>query len=669
MNNLCKCPFPYCNDIASLKFINIDKISYTCLRNHNTIKEFNEIKKDEKNKNNENKNNNKLCFCKEHNSELLYFCYLCQINFCHFCKDKHINHKYIFIKDKIPSNNIIEGLEKFFNLQKKEMEKINQLFNELIGYLRNQFDTMFNSLYNYFLYQEEILFFSINNINHINSIENIKYLMDVNFPRTYHKNKINNNLYKIEFNFEKIKEIINNKPIFTQIEYIYKYISDIFISSQKQNINDDISKNNDNENSIMVLYKKPFIENKKNLKNVNKKENKKIKEEIKKIKFELKQYKILNEHEEEIRNIISLNNGFFASSSLDCTFKIFNSLTGECILSMKEPYEDQICYLLEIKMEDSINNSDETNLLLLSRHLIFIRFDNNTYYNHNGIDENNQIEVMQSIDNNGIYISQGIQLSNSNIITYNDNNEIKIYKFNPKTKTYLLIYYNINFKGIEFCSLLEIKSNIFVASSNEKLEKGENIIKVFNTLDKDIFINDDKNIIIKNINCSTGRDSLTIIQKNKILAVGLQYFDNYNNNKNNVNHLVNGIGLIDINCYQVIQIIENYRVHSMCTINLYINYSMLNISDIFKSVNLYKKRKILVTAGYDKEQEIRIIKFFEIIKSDDDLENRYKFIEIINQNEIISEHEGFINSIKWLENGIVVTGSSDKMIFLYNYIK
>ena len=213
---------------------------------------------------------------------------------------------------------------------------------------------------------------------------------------------------------------------------------------------------------------------------------------------------------------------------------------------------------------------------------------------------------MQSIDNNGIYISQGIQLSNSDIITYNDNNEIKIYKFNQKTKTYLLVYYNINFKDIEFCSLLEIKSNIFVASSNEKLEKGENIIKFFNKLDKDIFINDDKNIIIKNINCSTGRDSLSIIQKNKILAVGLQYFDNYNNNKNNLNHLVNGIGLIDINCYQVIQIIENYRVHSMCTINLYINYSMLNINDIFKSVNLYKKRKILVTAGYDKEQEIRI---------------------------------------------------------------
>ena len=43
-----------------------------------------------------------------------------------------------------------------------------------------------------------------------------------------------------------------------------------------------------------------------------------------------------------------------------------------------------------------------------------------------------------------------------------------------------------------------------------------------------------------------------------------------------------------------------------------------------------------------------------------------KFIEIINKSEIISEHEGFINSIKWLENGFIVTCSSDKMIFLHN---
>jgi hypothetical protein len=417
------------------------------------------------------------------------------------------------------------------------------------------------------------------------------------------------------------------------------------------------------------LYKKPFIENKQNLDKINRYEQEKIKNQIKNIKFELQQYKILNEHEQEIRNIISFNNGFFGSSSLDI-FKIFNSLTGECVLSMKEPYEDQICYILKIKSNNNFNN-EETNLLLLSRHLIFIRFNNSYYYENKAMDidefeERNSFEIIQSIDNYGIYISQGIQLANSDIIVYDDNNKIKIYKLNPKTQTYLLMHYNINFSDLEFCSFLEIKPNIFVASSNENLEKGENVIKVFDTNEKEIYTNDSKTITIKNINCSTGRDSLCMIKKNKLLAVGLQQFNKDKTNKN-IN-LVNGIGIVDAITYQIIQIIEDYRVHSMCTISLYINYDMINKDNIFKKENFYTKRKILVTAGYDREKEIRLIKFFEIVQIENDDKSKCRFIELINKNEIISQHEGFINSLKWLENGILVSGSSDKMIFLYNDI-
>ena len=659
MNNLCQCPFPYCNDISYIKFINKNKISCHCLRSHNTTKEIKEIRKYYTKKISENKNNNnRLCICNEHNSKFIYFCNLCQINFCYFCKTKHNNHKYISIIEKFPSNNLYQNLEKYINLQKKEIDKINKLFNELIKYLKNQFDVMFNSLYDYLLSEETILSFSIDNINHINSIENIKYLFDINFPQNSKKNDINYNIFPIKFDYEQLKENINNKPIFIQIESIYKYIGDIFISSQEEN---NFKNESQNINSFMVLYKKPFIENKKNLKNVNIIEHQKIMNNInKKIKFEMEQYKILNEHEDEIRNIISLNNGFFATSSKDSTFKIFNSLTGECILSMKEPYEDKICYILKLDIKNTMNNTEETNILILSRHLIFIRFNNNYYYNHKDLDKNEQIEIIQLLDNNGIYISQGIQLSNSDIVTYNDNNEIKIYQLNPKTKSYLLFCYNINYKDIEFCSILEVKPNIFVASSNKKLDKGDNIIKFFDTNNKNIYLNDDENIIIKNLNCSTGRDSLTMIHKNRILAIGLQYFEN-NNEKN-----INGIALIDVYYYQIIQIIEEYRVHSMCLINLYINYSMLNKDDIFKVENFYTKRKILVTAGYDKQKEIRLIKFFEIINNSSKKLSKNKFIEIINKSEIISEHEGFINSIKWLENGFIVTCSSDKMIFLHN---
>ena len=272
-------------------------------------------------------------------------------------------------------------------------------------------------------------------------------------------------------------------------------------------------------------------------------------------------------------------------------------------------------------------------------------------------DENNDLEILQSIDNNGIYISQGIQISNSDIVAFNDNNELKIYKINPQTQTYLLHNFNINTKLIEFCALLEIKPNIFAASSNEHLDNGENILKIF-----DLNQQSNNEIIIKNLTCSTGRDSLCMIQKNKILAVGLQYFWKNNNGKN----FVNGIAIVDVNFYQVIQIIEDFRVHSLCKINLYVYYSLINKDDIFKKEMCYSKKKILAVAGYDQEKEKRLIKFYEI-KLEKDINENYKYIDIIKRNEIDSEHEGFINSIKWLNNGLLVTCSSDRMIFLYKH--
>ena len=185
MNNLCQCPFPYCNDIASIQFLNKDKISCNCLRNHNTTKEVNDIRKHYSKKIDDNKNDNKYSFCNEHNSEFLYFCQLCKINFCYYCKNKHDKHRYICLLDKIPCNDIINNLKKYINSQKKEIENINNLFNELIQNLKNQFHIMFNSLYNYLLCEETILNFSLNNINNINSIKNIKYIFNLNFIKLF----------------------------------------------------------------------------------------------------------------------------------------------------------------------------------------------------------------------------------------------------------------------------------------------------------------------------------------------------------------------------------------------------------------------------------------------------------------------------------------------------
>ena len=654
MNNICKCPFPYCDDISLIQFNNLNQISYNCLRNHKITKEINDLLI---NNISDKEKNNIYDFCKIHKKNYFYFCESCRINFCNFCKEKHNKHKFFSIIEKIPSKNIYNKLDIFINKQKKELENIKKLFNELIQKGKEEFDKIFNILYKYILCEESMIKFSLNNINHMISIENIKYILNINLKENI------SNLYKIKFNIEELNSKIDKSPIFEKIDKVFKYIENIYYKS-----NEKINKEKIDKNNFNIYYTNIFKDKKKNRDNVLKNEYDEMQEKIKKLKFEFNLHKILNEHEGEIRNIISLNNGFFISSSLDGTLKIFNSLTGECFLSMNEPYNDQICQIIKIQPNKEDNKIDKTYILLLSRHLIFIRLNNDIFYNHENLDVNDDniyLEILQNIDNNGIYISQGIQLTNSDIVTYNDDNKLKIYKLNPQTKTYLLHKFNINLNLIEFCSLLEIKPNIFVASSNEHLDNGENILKIFDLNENDINKKLNKEIVIKNINCSTGRDSLCIIQKNKVLAVGLQNFNDKDNSKKNIN-FVDGIAIVDVNFYQVIQIIEDFRVHSLCKINFYVNYFLMNKDDIFKKEMCFTKRKILAAAGYDQENEKRLIKFYEILNEDNIYDNN-KYINIIKRSEIISEHEGFINSIKWLDNGLLATCSSDRMIFLYKY--
>ena len=654
MNNICKCPFPYCDDISLIQFNNLNQISYNCLRNHKITKEINDLLI---NNISDKEKNNIYDFCKIHKKNYFYFCESCRINFCNFCKEKHNKHKFFPIIEKIPSKNIYNRLDIFINKQKKELENIKKLFNELIQKGKEEFDKIFNILYKYILCEESMIKFSINNINHMISIENIKYILNINLKENI------SNLYKIKFNIEELNSKIDKSPIFEKIDKVFKYIENIYYKS-----NEKINKEKIDKNNFNIYYTNIFKDKKKNRDNVLKNEYDEMQEKIKKLKFEFNLHKILNEHEGEIRNIISLNNGFFISSSLDGTLKIFNSLTGECFLSMNEPYNDQICQIIKIQPNKEDNKIDKTYILLLSRHLIFIRLNNDIFYNHENLDVNDDniyLEILQNIDNNGIYISQGIQLTNSDIVTYNDDNKLKIYKLNPQTKTYLLHKFNINLNLIEFCSLLEIKPNIFVASSNEHLDNGENILKIFDLNENDINKKLNKEIVIKNINCSTGRDSLCMIQKNKILAVGLQNFNDKDNSKKNIN-FVDGIAIVDVNFYQVIQIIEDFRVHSVCKINFYVNYFLMNKDDIFKKEMCFTKRKILAAAGYDQENEKRLIKFYEIL-SEDNIYDNNKYINIIKRSEIISEHEGFINSTKWLDNGLLATCSSDRMIFLYKY--
>ena len=295
MNNICKCPFSYCDDISSIYFINPNQISFNCFRNHSIIKEINQLQKDE--------NINIYDLCKIHKKKFCYFCDTCKINFCCKCKENHIDHKYISIIEKIPSKYILNNLLEFINKEKNELENIKKLFYELVQNIKEEFDKIYNIFYCYLLCEESVLKFSINNINHFNSIENIKYIFDINFNEYKYNEKTKTNLYKIKFNFEELNTSIKEKSIFEKIEKVYKYIENIYISSTEKIDKDKLFKKSFNINYINI-----FKDKKNNKNKVIPKDYNEMNEKINKIKFELNQYKILNEHEGEIRNIISLNN-------------------------------------------------------------------------------------------------------------------------------------------------------------------------------------------------------------------------------------------------------------------------------------------------------------------------------------------------------------------------
>ena len=316
MNNLCICSFPYCDEITSIKFVNKEMISYQCLKGHIIQKNIEEIIKEKKEK---NENQIQYIKCTEHNIKYHYFCKTCNINICNYCKNRHINHNYFSLIDKIPSDNIFNSLEKYITFQKINIKNIKLLFNELITSLSNQFNTMYISLNNYLLCHEKILNFSKECIYHYNSINNINYLFNKIFPESKkYENGANN--------YEDLKNEINNIGIIKGIEKVYNYLGEIFISTEKK-INDANNYNN-SKIDYLILFNKPcnitpLNENKVNeyklLKNKNQLFNN--------ISYNFIPYKILNEHVEEIRNIISLDNGFFASSYINISFsELLNSI-------------------------------------------------------------------------------------------------------------------------------------------------------------------------------------------------------------------------------------------------------------------------------------------------------------------------------------------------------
>ena len=206
----------------------------------------------------------------------------------------------------------------------------------------------------------------------------------------------------------------------------------------------------------------------------------------------------LTDNKKEIMNMILLKDGNFATSSWDCTAKIFNSKDFNVILVIKEPEENDVCYITQLK---------DSTLLMCSKKM----------YNYKLYDNDTKCSLEYIINGYEDYIIKAIELQNNTLITCDWEYTIKIWerKFSNELNKlqYKLIKSNLN-SGEHLSSIQKINNIEFIASSNRHLENGKDVLRFFDSEFKN-------NYTIYNISCSELADSLCQINK-QYLCVALQ---------------------------------------------------------------------------------------------------------------------------------------------------
>ena len=246
------------------------------------------------------------------------------------------------------------------------------------------------------------------------------------------------------------------------------------------------------------------------------------------------------------------------------------------------------------------------------------------------------------------YIIKVIELNNKNIITCDWEFKIKVWGYNcsnnnnnvsnntttnypiksnkkiylkkggnsKQTKTnnanlYTLIKDSIN-QGEHLSSIYRINENQFVSSSNSHLEKGKDILRFYD----ESLVNFDN---IKGISCSELPDSICQLNK-KLLAVALQRWKEGQ---------VRGIALININCRQIVKIIQ---------------------TDAITYINLMSNG-LVITGGRELNTKRSIVKLWSLEGSE---------MTLLSEN--CSEQKDAITCIIELNDGVLACSSYDSSI-------
>ena len=234
--------------------------------------------------------------------------------------------------------------------------------------------------------------------------------------------------------------------------------------------------------------------------------------------------KELNDNRKEIMNMILLHDGNFCTSSWDGSVKIFDSKTFKVLLIIRDPNNDDVCY---------VNQLNDDSIILCSTKIYKYRlYNNDTKYN-----------LLTTLGGYKDYIIKVIELKDDTLISCDWEYNIKVWKKisnndNEKIQ-YQLIKSDLN-SGEHLCSICPVNDYEFACSSNSHLEKGIDILRFYDS-------NYKINFNIYDISCSELVDTLCQLNK-QFFCVALQ------KRKNNQ---IKGLAIIDMYERQIVKIIKD----------------------------------------------------------------------------------------------------------------
>ena len=461
-------------------------------------------------------------FCIEHDEPYSIYCKTCHKNLCNNCIG-HDTHEMVSLNMiNIKSNEITKMKQNIWKLR-TEYKKIDKNFREILDELLTKFHEIMQLKMYELQFKENILMCYDLKPTNYSSLYNANILNTFYEPISdnFSINNISTNLLKNSSNSDLYQQVNDKIMKIANIFDYLKYKKD----EKKENLSSfNIPSNTSSNNGSFMSSVSLSTINKLNL-TVNNKYNQNNKNGIQpsnlfsenKILTKAKtipkgdinidnslllrnkiKFLTIKEHRKEIMNMIKLNNGNFATASWDGSVKIFDGKTYKLIQTIKEPHDNDVCYISQLS-DDSI--------LICSNIIQKIRLINN--------DKNFIIE--QTLRTYKDYIIKAIELENKNIITCDWEYKIKVWSLQEANggnkKMYKLIVPNLN-EGEHLSSICRINGFNFVSSSNSHLENGKDCLRFFDE-------NFNNESTIEGISCSELPDSLCQINKD-YLAVALQ---------------------------------------------------------------------------------------------------------------------------------------------------